>query len=334
MPTNTSLAHDVDLIKATLIDLLEKAVPKVLDEATSGANARSLELTVWSVVLDIGAQLLQGALGTRCRRSFHEDLERRGIQEEQVRLRTDADYHAKVTTTFGAIRCPLFAYRVIDDPGHSVTHCPARKEVFPLLPFCHSSEVLVEWESRMGSEMPFRRAQETLTFFSHGAVTVEDTTLARHMLAAGRLIDASWQYRSVQEIRRILKERAVCDADTGRPLLYVSSDAHALRRYVDETWDASWKMANGLRLWCLDRENGGRIIHLGGEYTWGDAAQVEALFRRLQTIGLLPVDGDYGEGVHAQIVFPTDGAPWLRDRILPLFPDAIGILDPWHLMER
>lgn len=39
-----------------------------------------------------------------------------------------------------------------------------------------------------------------------------------------------------------------------------STDAHALRRYVDETWSASWKMVNGIRLWCIDRRSG-KVMH-------------------------------------------------------------------------
>jgi len=38
-----------------------------------------------------------------------------------------------------------------------------------------------------------------------------------------------------------------------------------LRGYVDETWDAQGKMANGVRLWCIDRHNGA-TIHLGADW--------------------------------------------------------------------
>lgn len=334
MPTTAFLACDPTAIKSVLVEQIDRAQSWLFEAAAAGASARQLEQLTWCAVMVLGATLLAAAFAMRCRRSMQDDVHKRGLAESDALVRMDADYHATVTTTFGPVTFPLFAYRDRSAAGGPViTRTPARNEVFPLLARCRSSEVLVEWETRLGSEMPFRRAQQALTFFTHGAVTMEDTTLARHMVAVGELVGPSWQYRRVQEIRAILRDRAVRDADTRRPIVYASTDAHALRRYVGETWEASWKMANGVRLWCVDK-NDGHIVHLGGEYTWGDCVEVEALFRRLQEQGVLPATGDYGDGVHAQIAIVTDGVPWIQDRVLPLFPGAVGILDAWHLMER
>ena len=74
-----------------------------------------------------------------------------------------------------------------------------------------------------------------------------------------------------------LQERATQDKDTGRPLLYVSSDAHALRRYVGDTWELPWKMVNGIRVWCEDAKTG-QVVHLGGEFTWGNCREVGRRF--------------------------------------------------------
>jgi hypothetical protein len=115
--------------------------------------------------------------------------------------------------------------------------------------------------------------------------------------------------------------------------VYASTDAHALRRFVDQTWRAPWKMTNGIRLWCIDRDTG-ETIHLGGEYTWGDCREVARLFRELQQSGHLPADGDYGDGVVAQIVLPTDGLDWIAEHVLPLFPAAELPLDPYHVVEQ
>jgi hypothetical protein len=154
------------------------------------------------------------------------------------------------------------------------------------------------------------------------------------MVAVSRLIDRSWLYQTTETIREVLRTRATRDLKTGKPLLYLSCDAHALRRFVNETWDARWKMANGLRLWCIDRSSG-RIIHLGGEYTWGDCHQVAKIVDWLIESGHVPADGDYGEGVVAQIVLPTDGMPWLEDSVVKKFSDeAVALLDVFeHLMN-
>jgi len=115
-------------------------------------------------------------------------------------------------------------------------------------------------------------------------------------------------------------------------VLYISSDAHLIRRYVDETWQAAWKNVNGIRLWCIDKDTGA-IIHLGGEYTTGDCHVVQEGFRWLTDIGVLPAGGDYGGGVTAQYVVVTDGAPWLVDRVAGELDGALVVLDAWHAME-
>ncbi|MFK7926694.1 MAG: hypothetical protein AB8H79_00785, partial [Myxococcota bacterium] len=164
-----------------------------------------------------------------------------------------------------------------------------------------------------------------MAFFSQGAARVEDTTIAPHIGVVGDLVDDQWTYRPVDEIADILGSKAARDRQTGKPLLYISSDTHALRRYVDDSWDASWKMINGIRLWCANGDQNG-IIHLGGEYTWGDCRnigeRVAALVERLHAID-------------AQWVFVSDGMPWFRDHIMPHLPkDTTFILDFYHVAER
>jgi len=333
MTTAADVTCDPDHVKSLVGVQVERALEWLFAVAESGGSARRLEKDVWRAVLVIGATLLGAVLAVRCRRSLLDDLSRRGLGIDDATLRMGADYWAGLTTTFGQVSFPLFAYRARSADGRTTMHAPARKEVLPLLAHSRSSELLMEWESKLGSLMPFRHAQRALTFFTHGAVTVEDTTLSRHMVAAGTLADSSWQYRKRDEIRELLARNATKDQKTGRPLVYASTDAHALRGYSDETWNATWKMVNGIRLWCVCRRTG-RILHLGGEYTWGDCEEVEKLFERLQERGLLPADGDYGEGVQAQIVLLTDGAPWIRERIAPMFPGALVVLDAFHTMER
>jgi hypothetical protein len=131
----------------------------------------------------------------------------------------------------------------------------------------------------------------------------------------------------------LLRDCATRDSKSARPIVYASTDAHALKRFVDETWDPKWKMTNGIRLWCIARDTG-RIIHLGGEYTWGDCQEVRRRFERLQTTGHLPVDDDYGDGVIAQVALLTDGLDWISGYILPLFPTAELVLDPYHVVEQ
>lgn len=91
-------------------------------------------------------------------------------------------------------------------------------------------------------------------------------------------------------------------------------------------------MANGIRLWCEDRQSG-EIIHLGGEFTWGDCHEVRTIFEALIQEGILAPDGNYGSGVRAQLVWISDAMRWFDDHILNLFPDAVVILDIFHLLR-
>jgi hypothetical protein len=192
---------------------------------------------------------------------------------------------------------------------------------------------LLEWECALAADHPFRKAAEALLFFSHGAADVEDTTIERHAVLLGNAVPVEWLYKTPKEIRGILEEKATRDTLTGRPIVYASTDAHALKRFVDETWNPKWKMTNGIRVWCVDRKTR-RIHHLGGEFTWGDCRHVAARFEGLQKAGILPKDGDYGEGLHAQVALLTDGLGWIADHVLSLFPAAKLVLDPYHVIEQ
>ncbi len=322
-----------DAVKNELCSVLRTGVDDLINAVDGGASPRKLEERCWSVLVGLGRDVMGFCLAFACRRATEEDLEARGIAPEMVQLRVDEDYWATSTTTFGPVRFPWFAYRDRSSGVAVVTRVPARQRVLPLHRRCRSSELLLEWETRLGSDHPFRHAQQALSYFTHDAVQLEDTTIARHMVKVSGLVDRGWTYRCPDEIAEILRTRATRDKETGRPLLYASTDAHALRTYVDETWDAQWKMANGVRLWCVDRHSGA-TIHIGGEYTWGDCKQVASVFQWLRDTGRMPAGGRYADGVNAQLVLVTDGAQWIKDHVAPLFPTAVLILDAYHVMEH
>ena len=328
------LSQPLDLVKSFIVSDFESSLDDVLSLTTDDATDREIEECIWDHILDSSKLMMSTAMGLLCCRASEKDIRARGLTNEQVRLRNDDDYWITMMTTFGPVLFFSFAYRDSSSGVTTVTRTPAREQVFPLHQRCHSSQVCLETETKLGQEMPFRRAQRDLSFFTHGAVTLEDTTIERHMVTISRLVDRTWLYQTPETIRRVLLERSTRDLKTGKPLIYLSTDAHALRRFVDETWDARWKMANGLRLWCIDRQSG-KIIHLGGEYTWGDCHRVGEIIDWLIETGHVPDDGDYGEGLVAQIVLPTDGMPWIEDYVVKKFcDDAVALLDPYHTIKH
>lgn len=279
-----------------------------------------------------GRDALSMAFSEQCRQATLADIDAREVAPENVSLRSDADYWWKVTTTLGEVSVFSFAYRLRTAAGTRVTLTPAREKVFPLHQRVRSSLRGLQWSCKVASLHPYRTAQATLSFFTHGQVKLEDTTIARHATTVGSMIERRWLYRDVSDITEVLQTRATRDAKTGRPLLYFSSDAHLLRRFEDETWRAAWKNVNGVRLWCQDKRTGG-IIHLGGEFTWGDCEEVVEIVNDLNRLGILPSDGVFADGTQAQVVLVTDGAKWLVGRLQPLFPGAVWVLDAWHAMQ-
>ena len=319
MTAHAQIARNKASVKAHIMTVVEEQV-EVLLAGAENMSGRSLELAVWDLLCAVGRELLSALLAMACWSATASD----GVQRRGLRLRLDRDYWLTQMTTLGAVHVPLFAYR--DENGE--VQCPAREQVFPLHPACRSSELCLEWETRLGSQLPFRQAQEGLAYFTHGATKLEDSTIARHCGLIGAVIDRSWTYRSPEDIAVTLAEKATRDVETGKPLLYMSTDAHALRRYVDDSFSAPWKMVNGMRMWCVDQESG-QIIHLGGEYTWGDCQEVAARFRSLVA--------DYvPDGADAPlVVLLTDGMEWIRTWVFPEMPEGtLFILDFYHATEH
>lgn len=319
MITLSQLTCSRAAIKQELVDTFAQGIDRLLDGDES-QTGRDAELSVWELIVTVGRRLLETLLAGAC----WAVTEHANLDAPVLRLRLDKDYWISQNTTLGRICVPLFAYRQPDGR----TRAPAREQVFPLHPHCRSSTLCLEWETKLGSQLPFRQAEDALTYFTHGACTVADTTIARHTAAIGGLFDATWTYRSPEDVAEILRDKATRDALTDRPLLYLSTDAHALRRYIDETWKAGWRMANGIRLWCIDHTSG-QVIHLGGEYTWGDcrevAARVGALVERLVPTG----------EAAPQMVLLADGMPWIWEHVLPQLPtDTVTILDFYHATEH
>jgi len=333
MPTTALMTDGPGGVKSEIVDQFSSALDDLFTAAASGSTPRSLEKELWVRLLEVARCVMAVLFALVAVRETDSDLAQRGLTLDDVKLRMDRSYWTTLMTTFGAVCFPLFAYREERPEGGTVTRTPARLGVFRLHKHCKSSELCLEWETRLGSTTPFRQAQQLLTYFTHDAAALEDNTIARHMVIVGSLVSREWQYRSPEEIRKILQERATRETGSDRPIVYISTDAHALRRYVDDTWNAKWKMANGIRLWCVDRKTD-RIIHLGGEYIWGDCYAVKAVFEELIAAGYLPADGRYDDEVHARVVFLSDGLPWMVTHLVPLFDDAITILDAYHLLER
>lgn len=269
----STIAKTREQVKARILDELSRLFDRLMGRAEHPDEDvfQDLETLAGRGGLAALKDVLAAAFARTCEAAMEADLAERGLGLDDVRVRMDKDYYACLSTTFGVVVFPWFAYRwsAGDRTGMAFkTENPARR-LLPYYRSCRSSPLCLEWEIRLGSRDAFRTAQQMLNFVTRGALDLEDTTIERHMVVASKLVDPKWLYRRPEDIRSILRERATRDTKTNRPILYASTDGHALRRYVDDTWAWGWMMVNGIRLWCEDARTGA-VIHLGGEFTWGD----------------------------------------------------------------
>jgi hypothetical protein len=326
------VARHIDSVKSELHQMVDKLLDGCSEQARAGAATSDLERSVGAAVGTFGKNMIALVFALACQQAMLDDLRERGLSLTDVRLRTDKDGYITVHTTFGPVTFPIFAYRDMTTMLGAVTRTPARK-LFPFHRKCRSSPLCLEWETRLGAQHPFRKAEELFHFFTRGVSTVEDTTISRHILLLNNIVEPDWLYRRPQDIREVLTTKATRDRQTGQPLIYISTDAHALRRYIGATWATNWKMINGIRVWCEDASTG-ELVHLGGEFTWGDCREVAARINELIEAGILPRNDDDWAKVDARVVFVSDGAEWIVEHVIfPLFGVATIILDPYHALE-
>jgi hypothetical protein len=262
-------SHSIAVVKSTVLSNFEESLSTFLQSVMDAdIDVHGLEKSLWSVAIALGRELFGAILGLRCFQMAYQwvcaapmGLPNEGHPAGDVRFRLDNDHTAKLNTTFDPMRFHRFALRKPDGK----TWIPARA-LLPHYRKIRSSDMLVEWEAALAVDYPFRQVGEALLFYSHGAADVEDTTIQRHAVALGGLVSQEWMYRSADDIREILTTRATRDLHTKGPLICASTDAHALHRFVDEIWNAKWKMTHGIRVWCIDKDTG-NTIHIGGEFT-------------------------------------------------------------------
>ena len=313
-------------------------VVRLIDELweTTPEDEQEAEASVLVVVFSIGRLLLAALIARHCWQRAMVEIEERGSTPEDVRFRLDQDYWGQLKTALGTVRFPRFAFRQRTS-GLWTTRTPSVGSFLPTLGKCRSSRTLLKLEVALGSRVPFRQAEGLLSLVTHGEVTLHDTTIAAHCVTVASALDRRWFYESPRAIKKILKTRAILDTATGKPLVFVSSDAHAERFYEGETWQRGWKMVNALRIYTLDRRTH-ELIHLGGEFIVGDCHAVGAVIDDLNDRGILPFDalwrGRGSKPVAAQIVFIADGMPWFDDYIVNRFPEVEVMLDAYHVLER
>ena len=322
------ISRETGIIKENVVAAINAQLEELFK--AEPCTEQEAEEVVWQFLLSIGWLLDSVLLARCCWQKTVAELADRGMTPDDVTFRLETDYWAVLETTFGTVLVPWFTYR--HKRGAKATRTASRS-VLPLHPRCHSSTLLLRWVALLGTHAVFATAEHLLKTLTHGTVSLEDTTIASHCDAVGRLVERQDMYKSPEEIREHLLKYATVDKKTGEPLLNVSTDAHNELCYVEDTWQAKYRNVHAIRMWYTDKRTG-RGVTLGGEFLVGSYEVVMAAFEDLITEGILPANGDYGDGVVAQLVFVADGMPWFKDHIVPKFSDLVTVLDNRHLLKR
>jgi hypothetical protein len=212
---------------------------------------------------------------------------------------------------------------------------------YPLDEALELSERRKQWDiqeagARLAAEVPFETAQEL--FFQLTGLTLSDHTT--HEVVG----EVSWGL-GVLEVSPSAEEIAqrVTDVAQGQrqlPILVLAMDgAHVPTRPPEAKgpgkgrkkqrarrarWQGEWKEAKGFRFYLVDKE---RIVQVLSWHQVQTDEQLGEALRLVKEAGLIPE-----EKVRLGII--GDGAKWIWKQAQELFPNAVQVLDYYHLSQR
>jgi len=180
-------------------------------------------------------------------------------------------------------------------------------------------------EAWLSSELPFNTAAEAFKRCTG------DSLSADHMFETanriGSQLDILDVCPSADEIEQKIDEFS--KGKFRRPVMMLAIDgAHAPTRPQPSAWrgkrgEGEYKEVKGFRLYLIDRD---RIVHLISWHQIQDEEEFSQALLKIREAGLIPEDK-----VRLSII--GDGAPWIWNKPLEIFPKAKQVLDFYHCSE-
>ena len=179
-----------------------------------------------------------------------------------------------------------------------------------------------------GQNQPsFQRASEIIKRVDH--IEISPTNVRKITEYIGKIV---FDYNNLIA-DNIWEKRAKINVDGKRKkgILYIEADGAAVNTRIEDKNGSTWK-ENKLSIFFLDkdiykRKNKANVI-LHKEFV-SFVGNVDK-FRKL--LFAKAVELEYWS--YEKIIFISDGATWIRNMITELFPEAIQILDKFHLIEN
>ena len=180
-------------------------------------------------------------------------------------------------------------------------------------------------EAWLSSELPFKTAAEAFKRCTGDALSAD------HMFETANRVGNGLNVVDVCPTKDEILEK-IDELSKGkfrRPVMMLAIDgAHAPTRPEPSPWkgkrgEGEYKEAKGLRLYLIDAD---KIVHLISWHQIQDEEEFAQSLLQIREAGLIPQD-------KVRLCIIGDGAPWIWNKPLEIFPEAKQVLDFYHCSE-
>lgn len=195
------------------------------------------------------------------------------------------------------------------------------------LPFKVSVRAMIEIAFWGQNQPSFKRASEIIQRVHSIKIS------PNNVLKITKFIGKTIYYYNFEKAKIIWENRAKLDVNCQhkKGILYIEADGAAVNTRIEDKDGSTWK-ENKLSILFLDsdmykRKNKANII---------THKEFVSFVGNVDTFRILlfakAVELEYWK--YEKVIFISDGATWIRNMITELFPEAIQILDKFHLIEN
>ena len=305
------------------LDSMEEAVteePTSLDALAKAVFARRQELT---------AKVTEALVKQRHRQALHQKTA--PCPQCGRLLPARALVPRTVETLVGEVCLPRPYFYCVECEGG----------FYPLDAVLELSNRRKQWDiqeagARLAAEVPFETAQELFTQLT--GLTLSAPTTHEVVGELGRELGVLEVGPTREEVAQ--RVAGVAEDKKQSPILVLAIDgAHVPTRPAGAKgpgngkkrqrarrakWQGEWKEAKGFRFYLVDKE---RIVQVLSWHQIQTDAQVGEALRRVKEAGLIPEE-------RVRLCVIGDGAKWIWNQVKAIFPNAVQILDYYHLSER
>ncbi len=195
------------------------------------------------------------------------------------------------------------------------------------LPFKVSIRAMIEIAFWGQNQPSFKRASEIIKRIHN--IEISPNNVLKITEFVGKVV-YNYNYTKAEKIW-INRAKINIDNNKSKGILYIEADGAAVNTRIEDKNGSTWK-ENKLGIFFFDkdiykRKNKANIIK---------HKEFVSFVGNVNTFRMLlfakAVELEYWR--YEKIIFISDGATWLRNMITELFPEAIQILDKFHLIEN